>query len=619
MDLCSTKLAHPSKVPDPAAPYLEPISYLYSLMRIHHRSLDTILQDSIFSHAGLAGLNDHSALSVVSEVAAVLADRGEMEALAEVEQVRHRLTLKMRHQEPLEETIEARQDVPPMETTREADQPYIDPLAGVDELKPARRSEAEDVPFRLESLMGNLDTITGQRLPFKDPYTRQDLLEESAYDAARWQSMHEADQLNKLGLGTDIRLKGNQLQQYMSEWLEALVPHLEKQIQDKEEPLRLSNISIGDEDVMALLSLMEVRKLAFITIVDILRTVGNTMTDGVKATRAIIVLGRTIEDEFGAEAWKLLHPDLYDRAIKSDFRQPQLAIRKFMVEQGMAAGAANLARQEGYGDEADELMHIEDTAEKAMKLKARERAMPWTQKMRAKVGGFLIKALLDVATVQRVTRLETGERVTEKQPAFHQSYQFHRGKKIGVLKLNSVVSSRLDKDTMGHAIFPRYLPMLVVPKAWKSWNSGGYRIHPTEIMRMQDSPEQMQHLKLASEQGHLDQIFAALDVLGGTAWRINKPIFDVVSQVWNSGEALADIPLDNAESSIPDPIMPPDADVKDPKLKEAYRVHLKNIRNARAKAHSQRCDLNYKLEIARAVRSVCLRLDFYARASVYPG
>lgn len=120
-------------------------------------------------------------------------------------------------------------------------------------------------------------------------------------------------------------------------------------------------------------------------------------------------------------------------------------------------------------------------------------------------------------------------------------------------------------------------------------------------MRIRESPEQVQFMKMASEQGQLDQVFAALDVLGRTPWKINKPVFDIVMQVWNSGEAFADIPINNAETKIPDPKPPSAEQLRDPRDREAYRVQLKQVRNARSTAHSQRCDLNYKLEIAKAV------------------
>lgn len=123
-------------------------------------------------------------------------------------------------------------------------------------------------------------------------------------------------------------------------------------------------------------------------------------------------------------------------------------------------------------------------------------------------------------------------------------------------------------------------------------------------MRARDSPEQEQYVRLAAENGQLKGVFAALDALGSTAWRINKPIFNVISKVWNSGEALGDIPVDNAESTIPDPVKPSAEQLAEPSYREAYRAQVREVRAQRVKAHSQRCTLNYKLEIARAVSGV---------------
>ena len=453
--------------------------------------MEAILQDPIFSHAGLAGLNDHGALEVLEELAAVLAESGESEAVIELDELRTRMVDKMRYQEEGEgedETLGSGKDMP-LQQAQTLPVPQADEAAV--HIQPASRTEKESIPFRLDSLLGNLTTIKGQRLQTTDPYVRQDLLEESAYDAARWQSMHDRDQLDKVGLGTETRLKGNQLQAHMKTWLDALTAELKLALCDDPSP-RTAKSTALDSDVQALLGLLDVEKLAYITIVETLRNAGgSSMTDGIKAVRAIIFLGRAIEDEFGAEAWKVLYPDLYDKAMASAAgpaaesrtggRDSRSSIRKFMMEQGIAAGAANAAHREGYGDEADELRNISDEAERAAKQQARDRAMPWTQKMRAKVGGFLLKALLDVATVLRREKIpSTGEWVEQTQPAFYQSYQFFRGNKVGVIKLNEAISSRLDKDSMDLSAFPRFLPMLVPPKPWTRWNLGGYRIHSSE-------------------------------------------------------------------------------------------------------------------------------------------
>jgi DNA-directed RNA polymerase len=120
-------------------------------------------------------------------------------------------------------------------------------------------------------------------------------------------------------------------------------------------------------------------------------------------------------------------------------------------------------------------------------------------------------------------------------------------------------------------------------------------------MRTKDSPEQEQYVRLASENGTMDQVFTALTALGNTAWRINRPLFDVIAKVWNMGDRFGVIPPDNATTKIAAPAPPPTDLALDPSQKQAYQVEMNNVRQARTKAHSQRCNLNYKLEIARAV------------------
>jgi DNA-directed RNA polymerase len=63
---------------------------------------------------------------------------------------------------------------------------------------------------------------------------------------------------------------------------------------------------------------------------------------------------------------------------------------------------------------------------------------------------------------------------TETQPAFFHAYEYVRGTKLGVIKLNPMVAERMAKDSLRRVIHPRHLPMLVKPKPWLSYNDGGY-------------------------------------------------------------------------------------------------------------------------------------------------
>lgn len=118
----------------------------------------------------------------------------------------------------------------------------------------------------------------------------------------------------------------------------------------------------------------------------------------------------------------------------------------------------------------------------------------------------------------------------------------------------------------------------------------------TSIMRFKDSVEQGAYLRAA--QNELETISAGLDVLGSTAWVINRQVYDIMSEVWNSGVGLADIPPASVDEPEPDRPENYDSDIK---AKGVYLQRLKMHARDKSTNHSQRCDVNYKLEIARAV------------------
>jgi len=117
-------------------------------------------------------------------------------------------------------------------------------------------------------------------------------------------------------------------------------------------------------------------------------------------------------------------------------------------------------------------------------------------------------------------------------------------------------------------------------------------------MRFKDSQEQQQYLKHASSRGNVELVFAGLDVLGSTPWQINRKIFDVVLEVWNAGYRLGKLPPAVYEEPEPEkmPGMKTDQQARSIFI-QRQRQWLVN----KANNHSDRCSVNYKIEIARAV------------------
>jgi DNA-directed RNA polymerase len=63
------------------------------------------------------------------------------------------------------------------------------------------------------------------------------------------------------------------------------------------------------------------------------------------------------------------------------------------------------------------------------------------------------------------------------QPAFVHTYEYVKGHKLGLIRLNPVVASRMGADRLPAVISPKHLPMLVEPRPWTATDVGGYLRH----------------------------------------------------------------------------------------------------------------------------------------------
>lgn len=128
-------------------------------------------------------------------------------------------------------------------------------------------------------------------------------------------------------------------------------------------------------------------------------------------------------------------------------------------------------------------------------------------------------------------------------------------------------------------------------------------------MRFKDSQEQQQYLKHASLRGNVELVYAGLDVLGSTPWQINRRIFDVVLEVWNAGHRLGKLPP--AAYDEPEPEKMPGTET-DQKARVIFLQRQRQWLMSKANNHSDRCNVNYKIEIAHYV---VLYLGVYSRDS----
>lgn len=110
-------------------------------------------------------------------------------------------------------------------------------------------------------------------------------------------------------------------------------------------------------------------------------------------------------------------------------------------------------------------------------------------------------------------------------------------------------------------------------------------------------------------------VFEALNTLGSTKWRVNKRVLSIVDRIWSNGGRLADL-VDRTDVPVPEK-----PDTEDETLLKNWKWHLRAAKKKNSERHSQRCDVELKLAVARKMKDeegfyYPHNLDFRGRA--YP-
>lgn len=418
---------------------------------------------------------------------------------------------------------------------------------------------------------------------------RQKVLENRATEAARERWKHDFEEAKARG---DISIEKN-LNVKLWKWYNDMLPLVKEEINHcksllLEKPYDKKSLNKVDTNRLGYgpyLTLIDPGKMCVITILELLKlnSTGGVI-EGMRTARAVISVGKAIEMEFRSE-----------QVLKSESQTFRDVNKKSPEFKKLVQNAKSVFRSS----------QIEQSK------------ILWPQSIRARIGSVLISMLIQVAkvSVQGVDPI-TKAKVHGEAPAFAHGYQYHNGSKLGVLKIHKTLIRQLNGERLIASVQPQLLPMLVDPKPWVNWRSGGYHYTQSTLLRTKDSPEQVAYLKAASDNGDIGRVYDGLNVLGRTPWTVNRKVFDVVSQVWNKGEGFLDIPGAQDEMVLP-PAPPRNSD---PSILRAWKLQVKTIANKFSSNRSNRCDTNYKLEIARAFLGEKLyfphNLDFRGRA--YP-
>ncbi|KAI8924501.1 hypothetical protein BC831DRAFT_465326 [Entophlyctis helioformis] len=242
----------------------------------------------------------------------------------------------------------------------------------------------------------------------------------------------------------------------------------------------------------------------------------------------------------------------------------------------------------------------------------------WGEIVKVKIGTVLAELFIRVATisVQVPDPDNPGKTKPVDVPAFEHRLESRNNKLLGVFAAHHALLDLLSNGPIH--VSPIYLPMLVKPRPWLTASSGGYLQHRSDLVRIHSNHEHSDYLKAADEANHLSLVLRALDVLGSTPWTINQPVYRVAASLWNSGVDAPCMPKLDRPPEIPKPA---DHDTN-PAAKRRYFIETQKRQRAMGNNYSQRCDVNYKLEIAKSFLGETIyfphNVDFRGRAYPMP-
>ena len=438
-------------------------------------------------------------------------------------------------------------------------------------------------------------------------YKRQESLERDTWTSAldRWRDEHN-ESLKRMGVNSGLQTKS--VSAVMWTWHEALVPLIREEIMKSDESHLEKDSSKAGHERSAygpFLQHISPEKLSAVTIINTLnRMSAMGIGKGSKVTVLVASLGKAVQDESIAEAVKGQSSSRYTRGLGTQERQKQLMrlikrrLRHTLSSQPKAEPNSGVLVQEP-----------------SLDIDAHE----WPPAVRAQLGAVLVSLLMKAAKIE-VVRGDPDKNVTHKdtQPVFWNSFQYENGKRYGVIRMNAAMSAKVAKEPLSGAL-SKHLPMLVEPVPWTKYKQGGFLLPGVQVVRGGTQHTQLRdYIRAAADSGDMAQVFAGLDVLGRTPWQINKDVFYAMREVWNSGEALANLPA--ADPKVENPPEPGlSADLHE---RRGYAFKLKEAENTRAGMHSERCFFNFQLEVARAYLNETFyfphNVDFRGRAYPIP-
>lgn len=366
-------------------------------------------------------------------------------------------------------------------------------------------------------------------------------------------------------------------------------------------------------------------KLAIATMSQFIKAYSESSGEAVRASNLVYCIGESVEQEY--RMLQMKNSKIRQKMASDYLKQQSLLRSKKLFEKTVRS--LNAKKLDSEGDYALSLS-----------------SSGWDQETKMKIGSILASAMIQSSKVPVLKEIPTELAISsnlqnfnlsilKSHPekfdwvrAFKHDYIQQAGKMIGVVEIQEAVAKAFEESVVNVSnkgmvsqgiLLPRLLPMLVPPKPWIDYQSGGYLTVKTHCMRGV-TKEAEDFLKKGSLSGQLNMVFSGLDVLGSTKWRVNEDVLKHMIYAWNTGKSIGKLPAEVPQAPI-EPKKPENFD-EVPAVRAKWYNEKKRLKQEYSDMKSQRATENYKLEIARAFvgKSIYFphSLDFRGRAYPIP-
>ena len=227
-------------------------------------------------------------------------------------------------------------------------------------------------------------------------------------------------------------------------------------------------------------------------------------------------------------------------------------------------------------------------------------APEWSEVNKYHIGRTLIYLLIDKTGVVKAEKIK------------------YKNKDTYVLIPTEETVARLEKDHKKcELLHPVYYPMVIPPRPWTVPFDGGF-IATEPIMRQKLVKTRDTEELLALADHDMPEVYAALNAMQNTAWRINRRVMDVYEALWNEGTQIAGLPGRFAE---PLPAKPWGSGAPTPEELKLWKRKATEVYDRNVRQRSKRIMAATKLHIADRFKDepslyFCYTMDW--RGRVYP-